>query len=167
MMPKQIIVGVMGAGDAASANDLDNAQQLGTGIAKRGWALLTGGRDCGVMAAASKAAFKSGGLTIGLLPGESFMGASPDLVVGLPTGLGSGRNQLNVLASQAVAVCADNLGPGTLSELALALKAGKPTFVVGANQVWQAALAQLRPQPQQVTDAAACLAALDSLFERI
>ena len=37
------VVGVMGAGEGASAETIGLAEELGAGIAGRGWALLTGG----------------------------------------------------------------------------------------------------------------------------
>jgi len=48
-----MIIGVMGPGTGAKAQDLENAYELGRLIAERGWVLLTGGRNVGVMDAAS------------------------------------------------------------------------------------------------------------------
>ena len=50
-MPR-IIVGIMGPGEAATAEDCANAERLGEAIAERGWVALTGGRPIGVMEAA-------------------------------------------------------------------------------------------------------------------
>jgi predicted Rossmann-fold nucleotide-binding protein len=47
----RFIVGVMGPAKAKK-KDLDNARVLGEFIARRGWVVLTGGRDLGVMDAA-------------------------------------------------------------------------------------------------------------------
>jgi len=44
----RFIVGVMGPAKAKK-KDLDNARVLGEFIARRGWVVLTGGRDVGVM----------------------------------------------------------------------------------------------------------------------
>ena len=63
----RIIVGIMGPGDGASAHDCDRAAQLAGLVAAEGWILLTGGRSAGVMEAASAAATRAGGLTIGIL----------------------------------------------------------------------------------------------------
>ncbi|MBV8883772.1 MAG: cytochrome, partial [Chroococcidiopsidaceae cyanobacterium CP_BM_RX_35] len=65
---RKIIVGVMGPGDNATATDLKNARELGQLIALQGWVLLTGGRNVGVMDAASAGAKAANGLTIGILP---------------------------------------------------------------------------------------------------
>jgi uncharacterized protein (TIGR00725 family) len=125
------VVGVMGAGESASARDCALAERLGEEIARQGWVLLTGGRDCGVMAAANRGAKRVGGsLTIGILPGASGS-VSPDVDVAVFTGMGNARNAINVLSSQVVIACGAG-GPGTAAEVALALKSGKPVVLVAA-----------------------------------
>ena len=52
-----------------------SAYQLGSLIAARGWILLNGGRDAGVMAASAKGARENGGVTVGILPDETTLGA--------------------------------------------------------------------------------------------
>ena len=126
------VVGVMGAGESASARDCALAERLGEEIARQGWVLLTGGRDCGVMAAANRGAKRvEGSLTIGILPGASG-GASPDVDVAVFTGMGDARDAVNVLSSQVVIACGAG-GPGTAAEVALALKSGKPVVLVAAS----------------------------------
>ncbi|MEH2039178.1 hypothetical protein [Nostoc sp.] len=73
---RKIIIGVMGRGENATANDLQNTYILGQIIAKQGWILLTGGRNVWVMDAVSKGAKSADGLTIGILPGENQNGMS-------------------------------------------------------------------------------------------
>ena len=64
-MARRPIVGVMGAGDEASETDMRLAETLGQLVASDGWALLTGGRNVGVMQAASRGAKRvSGSLVI-------------------------------------------------------------------------------------------------------
>jgi hypothetical protein len=46
--------------------------------------------------------------------------------------MGSGRNNINVLTSHVVVVCGLS-GSGTVSEVALAVKAGKPVILVEAS----------------------------------
>lgn len=65
---RKIVVGVMGPGDKATTTDINRAYRLGQLIADNGWVLLTGGRNVGVMDAASRGAKMVGGLTIGILP---------------------------------------------------------------------------------------------------
>lgn len=60
--------------------------------------------------------------------GESICDAAPELTIALPTGLGEGRNAVLVTAVDAVIGC--GLSAGTASELALALRAGKPTALM-------------------------------------
>lgn len=129
-MNRALIIGVMGPGASASKANTDAAAQLGVYIATRGWVLLSGGRSEGVMEAANQAAAAAGGLTLGLLPGETCANASPSVILALPTGLGHTRNVLNITASDVVLVCGFGLGAGTLSEVAFALKYQKPLIVI-------------------------------------
>jgi uncharacterized protein (TIGR00725 family) len=125
------IVGIMGAGDAAAAG-LSAAHELGKLVAQRGWIVLTGGRPEGVMAAASAGAKEvPGSLTLGILPGAA-SGEGPDVDVAVFTGMGEARNVINVLTSDVVVGCGVE-GPGTISEIALALKAAKPVILLGAT----------------------------------
>ena len=70
--------------------------------------------------------------TIGLLPGLDPRAANPWVDVAIPTGLGEALNVLVVRAADAVVAIGGAFG--TLSELALALKAG--TQVVGLG-TWE------------------------------
>lgn len=126
-MPKKI-VGVMGPGTDPTDQDLAAAFELGKLIAKQDWILLTGGRDAGVMHAASKGAKEAGGLTIGVLPGKSRAGSSPCVDIPVITDTGSGRNNINILTSDVIVACGSGLG--TTSEIVLALKAGKPVVLL-------------------------------------
>jgi uncharacterized protein (TIGR00725 family) len=106
-------------------------EEVGRLLARAGAILVTGGLG-GAMEAASRGAAAEGGLTVGLLPGTSRTAANPYLAVAIPTGMGEGRNVLNVRASDAVIAVAGEFG--TLSEIAFALKTGVP--VVGLN-TWE------------------------------
>ena len=81
--------------------------------------------------ASAKGASENGGLTIGILPDESPCHASDYIHVPICTGMGSARNTINVLSSDVVVACPG--GAGTLSEIALALKHGKPVITIGYN----------------------------------
>ena len=109
------------------------AQTLGEEIARRGCILLTGGGP-GVMHAASHGASRAGGLVIGILPSErrSPLPGYPNAYVDIPiyTGLLDARNVIN--AKTPDIVIALKGGAGTLSEIALALKAGTPVICLGA-----------------------------------
>jgi len=98
------------------------AERVGRLLAQRGVVVLTGGRG-GVMEAACRGAQAAGGLTVGLLPGADWQEANAFLDLALPTNLGDARNALVARAGQAVIAIGG--GPGTLSEIGLALKAGR------------------------------------------
>ncbi len=105
------------------------AEELGGLIARRGWVLLNGGRNTGVMAASARGAKRAGGTVIGILPDRSTKKASPDLDIAVVTGMGDGRNLINVLSSDVVIACPGSLG--TMCEVVLALNAGKPVILLG------------------------------------
>jgi uncharacterized protein (TIGR00725 family) len=126
-MPRRLIVGVMGGG-AVDRRTAELAYRLGSLIADAGWVLLNGGRNCGVMAASARGARERGGLTVGVLPDADRRQAAPWIDVAIVTGMGSARNAINVLSSDVVVACAG--GAGTLSEIALALKAGKTVILL-------------------------------------
>lgn len=126
--PPAVVIGVMGGG---TADDRQAAQafRLGQLIAAEGWVLLNGGRDAGIMAASARGAREKGGITVGILPDDHTAGLAPHILIPIVTGMGSARNYINVLSSRVVVACAG--GPGTLSEVALALKHGRPVILMG------------------------------------
>lgn len=126
MGPAHIHVAIVGA-TAADPLTRRTAQAVGRGLARRGAVLVCGGLG-GVMEAACKGAHDEGGATIGILPGDDRSDANPFVDVSVPTGLGEGRNALVVRAADAVVAVGG--GYGTLSEIALALRAGKPVIGV-------------------------------------
>lgn len=120
----------MGPGKA-SPQEIEQARELGGLIAREGWTLLTGGRDTGVMEAASEGAQKAGGLVIGILPSADKSGASPFIDIPICTGMGSARNNINVLTSDVVIALGQ--GAGTTSEIMLGLKADKPLILLAPS----------------------------------
>jgi uncharacterized protein (TIGR00725 family) len=124
----RIVIGVMGASRCDEATS-EMARRVGVLIAQRGAVLLCGGRG-GVMEAAARGAKEAGGLTIGILPGMNAGETPPNpyIDVAIFTGLRDGRNWVNVCASDAIIAISG--GYGTLSEIALALKVGKPVVLV-------------------------------------
>lgn len=120
-----IYVGVIGTGEEVEPF-LSYAYEVGALLAEKGACVICGGLG-GVMNAVAKGCASKGGICIGILPGETRSGASKYLTAAIPTGLGEGRNFLIVRASDALIAIGG--GYGTLSEIALALKIGKP--VVG------------------------------------
>jgi uncharacterized protein (TIGR00725 family) len=138
-------VAVVGPGEGASTGAVADAIAVGGLLAARGWVTLTGGRAAGVMAAAATGATAAGGIAVGLLPGTDRADAAPGLTVALPTGLGEARNAVLVASADAVIGC--GLSPGTASEIALALRAHRPTVLVGASEEATAFFAALGGGP--------------------
>lgn len=120
-------VAVCGAGIAAQ-EEASLAEEVGRRLAERGAIVLCGGLG-GVMEAAARGAVGAGGIAVGLLPGDDRTGAAPPLTLALPTGMGEGRNALIARAADAVIAIGGEWG--TLSEIALALKMGKPVVGLG------------------------------------
>ncbi|MEM7393075.1 MAG: TIGR00725 family protein [Verrucomicrobiota bacterium] len=105
--------------------------ETGAAIARAGAALICGGLN-GMMTAAAQGAKSENGLTLGLLPGDRHDDANPHIDVALPTGMGPFRNML--IARACHAVIAIRGGYGTLTEIAFALRLGVP--VIGLR-TWQ------------------------------
>jgi uncharacterized protein (TIGR00725 family) len=91
--------------------------------------LVCGGLG-GVMEAACRGAKGAGGTTVGILPGTDRSEANEFVDVAIPTGLGEARNALVVRTAHALIAVGG--GYGTLSEIALALKAGKRVVGLGS-----------------------------------
>jgi uncharacterized protein (TIGR00725 family) len=117
-------VAVVGPGEA-SAEEVAAAEAVGRELARRGALLVCGGLG-GVMEAACAGAREAGGATLGILPGANRRAANPYVDVVVATGLGEARNALVVRAADALIAVGGAYG--TLSEIAFALKAGKPVL---------------------------------------
>jgi uncharacterized protein (TIGR00725 family) len=127
----QRYVAVIGPGEDAAAADVDAAREAGMLAADRGWIVLTGGRNAGVMAAAAEGARARGGAAIGILSGSDRSDAASALTAAIASGLGESRNAVLATAADAVIVCGMNAG--TMSELALAARARKPAVLVNPH----------------------------------
>jgi uncharacterized protein (TIGR00725 family) len=127
-------VAVVGAGVASAREDSD-AEAVGRGLGEAGVVVVCGGLG-GVMEAACRGARSAGGATVGILPGTRREDANPYVDIALPSGLGEMRNGLIVRAADAIVAVGGEFG--TLSEIALALKAGKPVVALGG---WELARA--------------------------
>jgi len=108
------------------------AEDVGQKLAERGAILVCGGLG-GVMEAACRGAKRAGGLTVGILPGNSHHEANPYVDVPIVTGMGEARNVILVRTAQAIIAVGG--GYGTLSEIAHALKMGKPVIGLGTWQL--------------------------------
>ncbi|NDJ21085.1 TIGR00725 family protein [Nostoc sp. B(2019)] len=159
---RKIIIGVMGPGEKATANELQNAYAIGKLIAQQGWILLTGGRNVGVMDAASNGAKSINGLTIGILPSDNRNGISEALDIAIFTDMGNARNNINVLSSDVVIAC--GMGAGTASEIALALKGNKKVILLTDDEESKVFFKKLLPENvyivENVVDAIATVKAI-------
>ena len=122
---------MVGAGDAG-ADERSAAREVGRLLGERGAVVVCGGLG-GVMEAACQGAKEAGATTLGILPGLERSEANPYVDVAVPTGLGEARNALVVRAADALVAVAG--GYGTLSEVALALKTGKPVVGLGSFEL--------------------------------
>jgi len=118
------VLGVIGPGEHATPRDVADAFEVAALAARGGWVVLTGGRDLGVMDAASRGARSADGIAVGVLPGSDTRGASRALDMAIVTGFGEMRDQVVVLSSDAIVVC--GMSEGTAAEAAFAIKAQKP-----------------------------------------
>jgi uncharacterized protein (TIGR00725 family) len=118
-------------GGEADADTLAVAQDVGQQLAKRGAVVLCGGLG-GVMEAACRGAKLEGGTTVGILPSEHRQHANEYVDIAIATGMGEARNALVVRAADVLIAIDGEFG--TLSEIALALRTGKP--VVGI-ETWE------------------------------
>src|SRR4030042_7032865 len=112
----EIFIAVIGASHC-SAEEAANAESVGRELAKRGVGVICGGLG-GVMEAVCRGAAAEGGLTIGILPGDSPRDANPYVKIPIVTGLGYARNSIVVKSPQAVIAVGGSYG--TLSEIAFA-----------------------------------------------
>ena len=135
------------------------ARAVGQEIGRRGAVLVCGGRG-GVMEAACQGAKAQGGITIGILPGTDRREANRYVDIPVVTGLGDARNA--VIVRSADAVIAVSGGYGTLSEIGLALKMGRPVVGLGTwelSKQGRPVVAIIRADtPVQAVEAAIALA---------
>ncbi len=141
-------IGVIGAG-ACSEEVESNAEAVGREIARKGALLLCGGLG-GVMEAASRGAKKEGGTTLGVLPGIRREDANPWIDVAILSGMGHARNALIAQSSDALIAVGGEYG--TLSEIALGLKMGKPVVVLESK--WKIEETQRAKNPKEAVETA-------------
>ena len=121
-------IAVVGPGEAGD-EELAVAETVGAEVAAAGAVLVCGGLG-GVMEAACRGARSRGGTTVGLLPGSDRSAANGWVQIAIPTGLGEVRNALVVRSADALVAVGG--GWGTLSEIALALRAARPVIGIGS-----------------------------------
>jgi uncharacterized protein (TIGR00725 family) len=119
-------ISVVGSGEA-SGELYEKAREVGRLVAERGGTVVCGGRS-GVMEAAARGATEAGGTAIGILPDEDREGANEYLSYSVATGMGHARNLAVVCSGDVVISVGGEYG--TLSEMGLALKVGRPVVAL-------------------------------------
>lgn len=160
-MSEGTYISVIGAGQA-SDDEMAAGEEIGRRLAEAGAVLVCGGLG-GVMDAAARGCEAVGGTSVGVLPGEDRAHASAHLTVRIATGLGEARNAIVARAADAVIAVGGEFG--TLSEIALALKMGKPVVGLGT---WSLDLEGLPGDPlQRASDPADAVARALEAAERL
>jgi uncharacterized protein (TIGR00725 family) len=119
-------VAVVGSGTAAG--DLyEKALTVGKLVAEGGGTVVCGGLS-GVMEAAARGATEAGGAAIGILPDEDRRWQNGYLTYSVATGAGQARNLAVVCSGDVVIAVGGEYG--TLSEIGLARKVGRPVVVL-------------------------------------
>ena len=126
----KLVIAVIGAG-TCSNREAENAFSVGKEIARRDAILICGGL-AGCMEHAARGAKEGGGLTIGIISTYDKTSANPYIDIVIATGMGNARN--TIIVATADATIAIGGSHGTLSEIALARKLGKPVVSLGS---WQ------------------------------
>jgi len=129
-MPRRYVA-VCGASEA-TPSQLDAAREVGRLLAREGAVVINGGFGR-VMGAASEGAALEGGTVVGILPDSDRAEVNAHLTIAIATGLGQARNAVIVTAADSV--IAIGQGWGTLSEIALARRLGRPVFALGTWDV--------------------------------
>jgi len=123
----KIQIGVVGNKEVRTKSVWNTALEVGREIARSDAILVCGGLT-GVMEAAAKGAKEAGGVTVGIIPGSAKNEANPYIDIAIATGIGYARNAIIAATSDAVVVVGG--GPGTMSEIALALNIEKPVVAL-------------------------------------
>ena len=119
---KTHIIGISG-GSKIDKRTANLSLEVGREVARNGAILVCGGLG-GVMEYAAKGAKEEGGITIGILPGNSRETANPYIDIPIVTGIGTARNI--ILVKTAECIIAIDGKYGTLTEIAYALSLGIP-----------------------------------------
>ncbi|HZX92988.1 MAG TPA: hypothetical protein VFE90_00620 [Myxococcales bacterium] len=125
------VIGVIGDGQPGSERE-HLAAEIGGALARAGVHLVCGGLG-GCMAGASRGYKQANGagICLGLLPGTSRSEANPWVDLAIPTGVNSAQGALVAMAVDAAIVLGG--GGGTLSEVGLLLRDGKPVVALGGT----------------------------------
>jgi uncharacterized protein (TIGR00725 family) len=121
-----LYIAVVGSSEA-TGELYELAREVGRLVASRGGIVVCGGFS-GMMEAAARGATEEGGVAIGILPDEDRGRANPYLSYSVATGTGQARNLAVVCSGDVVVAIGGEYG--TLSEIGLALKIGRPVVAL-------------------------------------
>src|SRR4051812_7094129 len=125
---EKLVVAVIGGGLEDPRTD-DTAKAVGRALARAGAHLVCGGLGgCMEGAARGYREASGGGIVIGILPGPSRHEANPWIDLPIPTGVGQAQAALVAMAADGAIVVGG--GGGTLSEIGLLLRDGKPVVAL-------------------------------------
>jgi len=128
---KKPVIAIVGAGKC-SKKLRDSAAIVARYVAKNGGVVICGGLE-GIMEGAARGAWEGGGVSIGILPTDDRNDANKFITYAIPTGFGEARNMIVIRTADVVVAFPGKYG--TLSEMAFALKAGKPVISISAWKV--------------------------------
>src|ERR687893_2895936 len=123
---RRLYVAVVGSG-TATGELYERAREVGRLVAERGAVVVCGGLS-GVMEATARGATETGGTALGILPDEDRGRANAYLSYSVATGAGHARNLAVVCSGDVVIAVGGEYG--TLSEIGLALKVGRPVVAL-------------------------------------
>lgn len=126
MTKQDLYVSIIGGG-RCTAREYALAQEVGARVAELGAIVVCGGLG-GIMEAAARGAKEGGGTTVGILPGHDRSQANPYIDIVITTGMGHARNLAVVSSGDAVIAVGGEYG--TLSEIGLARKIGRPVIIL-------------------------------------
>ena len=141
-MTRRRYVAVVGSG-TASGGPYERAREVGRLIAGRDGIVVCGGLS-GVMEAAARGATGAGGKAIGILPDEDRRRQNEFLSYSVATGVGQARNLAVVCSGDVVIAVGGEYG--TLSEIGLARKVGRPVVVLGGWDLGEHVVASSSPE---------------------
>jgi uncharacterized protein (TIGR00725 family) len=147
-MTGRVYVAVVGSG-VATDELYEKARTVGRLLAEKGATVVCGGLS-GVMEAAARGATEAGGTAIGILPDEDRRRQNGHLTHSIATGAGQARNLAVVCSGDVVIAVGGEYG--TLSEIGLARKVGRPVVVLEGWDLGEHVT--VAPSPEAAVDTA-------------
>jgi uncharacterized protein (TIGR00725 family) len=135
-------VAFVGSG-TATGKLYEQAREVSRLVAERGATMVCGGLS-GVMEAAARGATEAGDTAIGLLPDEDRERQNEYLAYSVATGVGQAWNLAVVCSGKVIIAVGGEYG--TLSEIGLARKVGRPVVVLEGQNLGQHVVVSSSPE---------------------